>query len=260
MMRAAIGMICLMLAGCAPAPLDDAQLSVVGAKPPAGARLPGDIRFKDEAGRSVPARELWADGKPVLLAFVDYRCRYLCGVGLPMLTHALDQAGLEAERDFTLAALPLDPQQGPPDAILFRKQRLETTGAGGAIGLFTGDQPSISAAASALGYRYRLDAASGRYAHAAATYVLAPGGRAVAVLGQFGLRADALRAALADARDARDTKRAGLAAGIASLCYSLLPTHGRWSGTVILALQILALGSLAAVLVGFLWLRRRRST
>ena len=47
-----------------------------------GAELPRDVRLRDERGRAVVSGELFAQGRPVVLAFDYFRCKTLCGVVL----------------------------------------------------------------------------------------------------------------------------------------------------------------------------------
>jgi len=68
---------------------------------PAG---PAGRRFRDEAGRVLPLSSFFADGKPVILALVYYRCPMLCTEILTGLESALKAVSLDAGKDFTSSA------------------------------------------------------------------------------------------------------------------------------------------------------------
>jgi protein SCO1/2 len=233
--------------------LSRAALSSVGAHPSANAHAPMNAQVIDATGASKPISTLFdgrAVGEPVLLVFLQYRCTYLCGVGMPLLTHALDEAGLKPGADYRLAAVSFDASEKPADAALFRRQRLGAQGpAASALALFTADQSNIDRLTRALGYRVAFDPRNGLYAHDASVYVLSGAGRVSAVLGEFALRPDALRSVLLSARTDRDAPPHG----IASLCYGLLASHERYSRAVLIALQ---LGAVLLLAAGGYWLAR----
>src|SRR5215813_587312 len=52
-------------------------LQNVGFQPPLNGQIPLDLHFREETGRAVHLREFFGQ-KPVVLAFVYYRCPMLC--------------------------------------------------------------------------------------------------------------------------------------------------------------------------------------
>jgi cytochrome oxidase Cu insertion factor (SCO1/SenC/PrrC family) len=250
---AAFALLLLAASLMADASLSPKTLSKVGAHPSANADAPMDAAMVDEAGATRRFSTLFdgkSGGEPVLLVFAQYRCTYLCGVGMPLLTHALDDAELRPGTDYRLAAISFDANEGPADATRFRRQRLSTQSpASSALTLFTADRRTVERLTHALGYGIAYDAQNRLYAHDASVYVLNGAGRVSAVLGEFALQPDALRNALLAAR----TSRPQPPHGIASLCYALLAPHGRYSRVVLIALQIGGALSLAG---GGIWLLR----
>src|SRR5262249_33494857 len=127
----------LLSSACAPAPLSDSQLRDVRAAPSPFARLPLDLTYTDEQGAARSIGALLAPGTTALV-FVDYRCRNLCGVGLPLLADALAASKIPPCR---IVAIGLDPTETPADATAFRRRHL--TGTDCTIALLTSDRRSI---------------------------------------------------------------------------------------------------------------------
>jgi protein SCO1/2 len=236
--------------------LTRADLAAVEAAPAAGARAPLDAAFIDEAGRATTLGAALG-GRPGVLIFADYRCTYLCGPGLVLTAAALEKTGLSAGADYRLAAIGLDPRDGPAEARAMRAARLGgSPAAAGAATLLSG-RPE--AAARALGYRYRYDAEHDQFAHAATLYVLAADGRVVQAMSELALDPALLRQALVEA--ARGGRPAGgLVGAVRALCYALDPSRGVYDRPVVSALRFGAAATVVALCgVVVLALRRRRS-
>lgn len=229
------------------------DLSTVGAAPAPGAALPLSLSFRNEAGAPVTLQEAMG-GRPTLLVFADYTCKYLCGPGLVLTAMALDHTTLKPGRDYSFVVVGINPRDGPAQARAMRAARLHP-GAGAAAQLLS-DGPADRAAA-ALGYRYLYDPAQDQYAHDTSVYVLRRTGEVGALLPQFALTSAALSRAIAAAR-APDPPAAAWPAPLRFICYCLQPLTGAFDDPVVLALRIGGVGFVAAAAAaGFIWLRAR---
>jgi protein SCO1 len=74
-----------------------------------GERVSLDLPFRDEAGREVRLGEFFGR-RPVILAFVYFRCPSLCGQVLGGLHGAFKTL---PEEDYEFVAVSLDPREAP---------------------------------------------------------------------------------------------------------------------------------------------------
>lgn len=223
-----------------------------------GARIPLDIPFRDEAGRTVTLRSL-ANGKPILLAPVVHTCPNICGVTLAGLLSAIGKQDLLPGRDFSIVAFGIDPREGPRDAAtaLDKLRNSYTIRPGDAFHGLTGTAAGIAAVTDALGYRYGWDQDLGQYAHIAAVAVVAPDGRLSRWLYGVSPEPSDLKLALIDAGRGRVGDWADQ---LLLLCYHYDPATGRY-GPVIWTLLRIASALTVAILggfIGFALLRDRR--
>src|SRR6185312_2196960 len=200
--------------------------------PPKGARAPLDGAFRDQRGQPVTLRTL-AAGRPIVLVPVQYRCPTLCGLTLT----GVDRAAVRQSGGFLLAALGVDPREGPADAAE-TPARLKAP-----LVALTGPEPAARAVTDALGFRYAWDARSGQYAHISAAAVLRPDGSLARWLPGPQIDPAALTAAL---EQARGEPSKPLPEQLFLLCYHLViqaKAHDR------LVLDLLRMAGLGSVLV-----------
>lgn len=166
--------------GPAVAPADTSPYARIGLDQKIGAQADFSLPFRDEAGNPATLGSI-ASGRPVLLVMAYYRCPMLCTYVLTGLVQGLDGLALQPGRDYRVAVVSIDPKEGPALAAAKKRNYLARIGRDpGAVEgwrFLTGDQASISALASAVGFRYAYDAAAGEYAHPAAVIALTPAGR-----------------------------------------------------------------------------------
>jgi protein SCO1/2 len=143
-------------------------------------RVPLDATFTDSKDRKVRLGELLGGDKPVLLTLVYYQCPALCGLVLGGLNRAVRNSGLELGRDYRAVTISIDPRETPEMARERQRGHLQGLGAPSQEAdwaFLVGQEPEVKKVANAVGFKYRYDAASGQYAHAAAAMVLTPDGR-----------------------------------------------------------------------------------
>jgi protein SCO1 len=221
-------------------------------------RVPLDVEFKDDQGRTVKLAEYFGH-KPVVLAFVYYDCPMLCTMVLSSITSTLGVLSLEPGKDFELVMVSFDPRETPELAARKKAEylhRYDRPAAAAGWHFLTGPPPSIERLTKAAGFRYTWDDETQQFAHPAGLVVLTPDGRLARYL--FGLEYGPrdLRFALIEASEGR----IGTAVDAALLyCFHYDPTTGRYGLVVMRVLRVA--GAATVVALGtfvFVMLRRER--
>src|SRR5262249_18580476 len=142
-------------------------------------QVPLDLKFTDEAGRTVRLGDYF-DGKPVILVLAYYRCPMLCTEVLNGLVRALLDVPLDIGKDFRVVTVSFDPREKPELAAAKKKTYLERYGRSGAEAgwhFLTGDEEPIRRLTEAVGFRYVYDERNDQFAHASGILVLTPTGK-----------------------------------------------------------------------------------
>jgi protein SCO1 len=227
----------VLLSAPAGAGLDTADLGAIAADPAPGAALPLALSFTDQTGQPRTLAKALA-GAPNVVIFADYTCRTLCGPILEFAAAGLAKTGLRPGADYHVVVIGLDPKDGVDAARAMEAAHFSAGDPVKKAAVFlSGDQPVITAATAALGYRYRYDAGHNQFAHPAAVYVTDPKGKVMRVLSAVGLDSADLRLALVDA--------GGGAVGtlgdqIRLLCYGYDPVRGIYTERITLVLELAA--------------------
>jgi protein SCO1/2 len=248
------------------APLAFAQ----GSRPPSpkdvgfdqklGARIPLDVTLHDEDGRDVRVADIFGRKRPVVLAFAYYECPMLCTMVLNGLVGSMKGMNLTVGVDYELVVVSVDPRDTPERARakkasyveLYDRRRPETEAG---IHFLTGAEPSLRALASAAGFRYVYDAATGQYAHPAGAIVLTETGEIARYLFGIDFAPRDLRLALVEAGNGRI---GGPADRLMLLCFQYDPARGNY-GALAMGL-VRAGGVLTLVVLGasIVFMNRRR--
>lgn len=224
-----------------------------------GVQLPRDVRLRDEAGNAVTTATLFDAGKPLVLVFDYFRCTTLCGVVLGDLAAALEQVPLTPGKDYAVMAVSIDPNDSPADAAAMKARHFERDPALAAAihPLVTdpaGNSREVRRLATAAGFPYKLDEATGQYAHPAGVVLVSPGGTVSRYILGIGYDPTDLRLGLVDA-----SKGAvgSLSDHLLLLCYGYDPAQGKYNSQVGRLMQ--ATGAVSVLGVGLLvWRATRR--
>jgi protein SCO1 len=238
----------------APAP----DLSDIVASPPSGAHVPLDTVFRDAEDRTMHLAELLG-GPPVVLALAYYTCPNLCGVTLSGIASALKDTGLRPDADFRLAALSINPEEGPADAAAARSKARDRLGTDDGVMFLTGNEAAIYPVAEAIGFRYRWDDGLQQFIHPVGVFVLTPDGRVSRWISGAGFDGTSLRLALTEAGGGRI---GDLTDRLRLLCYHYDPVHGIYTNMVLGSLRVagtLTVLGLAGGIGWTLWRERRRT-
>lgn len=224
-----------------------------------GAQLPRDVRLRDEAGHAVTSATLFNRGKPLLLVFDYFRCTTLCGVVLGDLAAALRQVPLAPGKDYAVMAVSIDPNDSPADAAAMKARHFDSDPAlAGAIHPLVADPADrgreVRRLATAAGFPYRLDEATGQYAHPAGVVLVSPGGTVSRYILGIGYDPTDLRLGLVDA--SKGTV-GSVTDHLLLLCYGYDPAQGKYNSQVGRLMQ--ATGAVSVLGLGLLvWRAARR--
>ncbi len=233
-----------------PAPLRD-----VGIDQRLDAQLPLDLVFKDESGSSVKLGEYFGT-RPVILAPVYYECSMLCSQTLSGLASALKAVTFDAGKDFDVVAVSFDPSEGPLQAAGKKDsstRRYKRPGTEKGWHFLTGDEASIKALTSAVGFRYTYDEKTNQFAHASAVLTVTPQGRVARYFYGVDYAPRDLRFGLIEA----SRNKIGTVVDQAMLfCFHYDPTTGKYTTAAIALLRLAGVATLLA-LAGFFAMNRR---
>jgi protein SCO1/2 len=236
------------------------DLNDVGVTEHLGERIPLDLTFINAEGDSITLKELFNDGKPVLLNPVYYECPQLCSMIKEAIFKGVEDLKWSPGSEYNIITFSFDHSEGP-ELANENKQRylnkLDRNNTDEGWHFLTGNKESIQQLTEAVGFDFKK-VQDGQYAHGAAIMFLSPDGKITRYL--YGLKFDEfnMRNALYEAADGN----IGSTAEQALLyCYQYDADSNSY---VPVAWKIMTIGGFATVLIlgiflGFMWMRHRYS-
>ena len=221
-------------------------------------RLPLEARFRDENGRDVALGDFFGK-RPVVLAFVYYSCPMLCTQVLNGVSSAVKVMPFVVGQDFDVVYVSFDPRDTAAAAAEKKAAQLadyKQTATASGWHYLTGDEASIRRLTNAAGFSYRWDEASGQYAHVSGVLVVTPDGRLSRYFYGVEYSPKELRMALVESSEG---KVGSVVDQLLLYCYHYDPATGRY-GVLAMNLVRLAGAVTLVLLVGFIWLMRRRES
>jgi protein SCO1/2 len=221
-------------------------------------QVPLDLRFRDEAGRTVRLGDYFGR-KPVILALVYYECPMLCTEVLNGLVGSLKVLSFDVGNQFTVVTVSFNPRETPALAAAKKAAylgRYARPGAAGGWHFLTGEEPSIAALTRAVGFHYTYDPKTNQYAHAAGIMVLTPQGKISRYFYGIEYAPRDLRLGLVEASA---NKIGSPIDQLLLFCYHYDPAIGKYSAIVMNFVRLggvitmLALGTLILVLLRRDW-------
>jgi protein SCO1 len=222
-----------------------------------GEQVPLDLMFRDEQGKVVRLRELFGNGRPVLLNFVYYQCPMLCPMTLEGTVTSLAQLKFDIGRDFDVITVSIDPRDKPQTAAELKDKYVRRYGrlqAASGWHFLTGHDGAIKSLADSVGFQYAYDTSTSQFAHASVLIVLTPDGRMSRYFYGFEYKPRDLRLGIVEA--------SGGTIGTAVdqfllLCFHYDPAVGKYSRN---ALALVRAGGVTtlAILGGFIVVMVRR--
>ena len=162
-----------------PANVRPPYLQNVGIEQKLDGRVPPDLAFVDDTGRSVKLGDYFSK-KPLILNLVYYTCPMLCGEELSGLSASMKMIKFDVGKEFEVVTVSFNPKETPEMAAAKKKEFVRRYGRAGAESgwhFLTGSPDSINALTKAVGFQYQYDPRNNQYAHATAIMVLTPEGR-----------------------------------------------------------------------------------
>jgi len=240
-----------------PSSLKPEQLKSVSFRQRLNEKLPLDTMFKDEYGREVALGKYFAGTRPVILAFVYYKCPMLCTQVMNGISASLRALPFVAGQDFDVVLVSFDPSDTPSAALEKKRQHLEywrSENSSGAWHFLTGDAASIARATDAAGFTYQWDSVTGQFAHVSGVLVTTPDGTLARYFYGVEYSPKELRMALVE------SGKGHVGSAIDELllyCYHYDPTSGRYGASVQNLLRVGGVLTLAAMATFFVMMRRR---
>ena len=210
-----------------------------------GEQVPLNLVFKDQEGRTVRLSDYFGK-KPVVLNLVYFDCPMLCGMAIEGLLRSLRALTFDVGKEFDVLTVSFDSREGPELAKAKRTNVLAQYGRSSAEKgwhFLTGDEASIRALTSAVGFRYVWDESQKQFAHATGIVVLTPQGRISRYF--FGIEHSTkdLRLGL---MDSTSEKIGSLADKMLLMCFHYDPKSGRYTPAITKVLK----GGAALTLLG----------
>jgi protein SCO1/2 len=140
-----------------------------------GIKVPYDLRFTDETGKTLKLGDLIGE-RPVVLVPIFYGCKSSCTlIRDGMIKVANSQKKLSAGEDFDVVVLSIHPKETPAMAAEAKKywmQNYRTEGTDSAWHFLTGELGPIRSLTQAIGFRFFYDPATGQIAHPSTIVIL----------------------------------------------------------------------------------------
>lgn len=222
-------------------------------------QIPLDLTFRDESGRAVRLGQYFGE-KPVMLTLVYYSCPMLCNMVLDGVVNSIRELRFDAGKEYEIVTVSFDPRES--SALASEKKSLYTKrygrkGADEGWHFLTGDEKSIKALTSAVGFRYKYDQRIKQYAHGTATIIVTPQGRIARYFYGIDIPARDLRLGLIEA----SKNRIGTFTDqLLLLCYHYDPATGRYSASAMTAVRASGLATVLGIAGMILFMNRKNRT
>ena len=158
----------------------DRILEQLGVNEQLGARIPGELAFLDQAGKSVRLADYFT-GVPIILTLNYYACPTLCPLVFRNLAGTVGKLGeLKLDRDFRIVTVSINPDESP--ALAREKSAAtyallgNTADPGSRWPFLMGSAPSIERLAQCVGVRY-VRLGKNEFAHPSVLVLLTPEAR-----------------------------------------------------------------------------------
>lgn len=226
-------------------------LKGVGIDQKLGAQVPLDLPFRDENGNTVRLGQYFDGRRPVVLTLVYYNCPMLCTLVLNDLTRGMNGLDLSAGDDFQVVTVSFDPKETPELAADKKKTYLASyrrPHAAEGWHFLTGDQASIAALTSAIGFHYKWDPKFQQYIHPSGVMVLTPTG----TISRYFFGIDyGLKDLKLSLQEASGNKIGSFTDQVILYCFHYDPSSGKYTLAVTRAMQVGGVMTMAAL--GAFW-------
>jgi protein SCO1 len=232
-------------------------LQNVNFRPELNAQMPLETTFADENGKSVQLGQYFHQQKPVLLAFVYYGCPMLCTQLEQGVVGSLRMLSFNPGRDYEVVFLSFDDRDTTEMAAAKKKTSLDhfrrpETAAGWHF--LRGSKESIATVTSAANFHFNFDAKNNLFAHASGIMLLTPDGRISRYFYGVEFPGRDLRLGLVDASQGKIGTPVDK---MLLFCFQYDPSTARYSATILGVMRLMAVATVAGLLLMILIFRRR---
>jgi protein SCO1/2 len=232
-------------------------LQNVNFRPELNAQMPLETAFTDENGQSVQFAQYFHQQKPVLLAFVYYGCPMLCTQLEQGVVGSLRMLSFNPGRDYEVVFVSFDDRDTAQMAAAKKKTSLDhfrrpETAAGWHF--LTGSKESIASITNAANFHFNYDTKNNLFAHASGIMLLTPHGRISRYFYGVEFPGRDLRLGLVDASQGKIGTPVDK---MLLFCFQYDPSTARYSATILGLMRLMAVGTVAGLLLMILIFRRR---
>jgi len=232
-------------------------LKNVAFRPELNGQVPLDTAFRDESGKRVQLGQYFHQQKPVLLAFVYYGCPMLCTQLEQGVVGSLRMLSFNPGRDYEVVFVSFDERDTPEMAAAKKNTamdhfRRKETAAGWHF--LTGSKESIAAVTNSANFHFNFDAKNNLFAHASGIMLLTPEGRISRYFYGVEFPGRDLRLGLVDASQGKIGTPVDK---MLLFCFQYDPSTARYSATILGIMRVLALMTIAGLLLMIVIYRQR---
>ena len=232
-------------------------LKNVAFRPELNGQVPLDTAFRDESGNSVQLGQYFRQQKPVLLAFVYYGCPMLCTQLEQGVVGSLRMLSFNPGRDYEVVFVSFDERDTPEMAAAKKNTamdhfRRKETAAGWHF--LIGSKESIATVTNAANFHFNFDAKNNLFAHASGIMLLTPEGRISRYFYGVEFPGRDLRLGLVDASQGKIGTPVDK---MLLFCFQYDPSTARYSATILGIMRVLALMTVAGLLLMIVIYRQR---
>jgi len=226
-------------------------------RPELNAQMPLETAFTDESGKSVQLAQYFHQQKPVLVAFVYYGCPMLCTQLEQGVVGSLRMLSFNPGRDYDVIFVSFDDRDTAQMAAAKKKTSLDhfrrpETAAGWHF--LTGSKESIASITNAGNFHFNYDTKNNLFAHASGIMLLTPDGRISRYFYGVEFPGRDLRLGLVDASQGKIGTPVDK---MLLFCFQYDPSTARYSATILSIMRLMAVGTVAGLLLMILIFRRR---
>ena len=212
----------------------------VGIEQNLDAKVPLDLQFKDETGKTVKIGDYFQSKKPVLLTMLQLTCDQVCSAQFGAMETAFkDPAfGFTPGQEFEILTVSIDPKEGPMIAQDVKTEQLKNMGIAGADKgwhFLTGDETNTKALAKALGVKYIWDENSKQYIHPDGIVMVTPDGHISRYFMQLDYQPRDLRYSIIESSQ---DKIGTFIDQIALSCFHYNPATGKYTLQIMMLLRL----------------------
>lgn len=161
------------------------ELEGVGVTEHLGDRLPLNLQFVDDQGKTVHLGDYFGGDRPVILSLGYFRCPMLCSYVWNGLVDGIRDLEWTAGQEFEIVIVSIDPKETPDLAAAKKANYVKSYGRPSSVNgwhFLTGGQEAITTLAKTVGFDYKFIQDRNEFAHTAVLFVISPGGKIVRYL------------------------------------------------------------------------------